>query len=162
LPGRKIISFMLFVAAVAAVSAFGSLFLPGEWYAALRKPAWNPPSRVFAPVWTALYLLMAVAAWMVWLRDHAQVRRALRWWVIQLLLNGAWSWLFFGLHRPGWALAEMSLLVVAIAITIGLFRRARPVAALLMVPYLAWVLFAWALNFSIWRLNGGGPATILG
>lgn len=160
--GGKYISLILFVAAVAAISLFGSLFIPGEWYAGLRKPAWNPPAWVFAPVWTTLYLMMAVAAWQVWLRAHRQRNRALKWWGIQLLLNGAWSWLFFGLHRPGWAFAEMSVLLLAIVITIRLFRRVRRSAAVLMTPYLAWVAFAWVLNLAIWRLNGGGVGTLLG
>lgn len=104
---------------------------------------------------------MAFAAWQVWERQHQLSRRAVAWWLVQLLLNGAWSWLFFGLHRTGWALAEMAMLLIAIQMTIRLFRRIEPFAASLMMPYLAWVVFAWILNLAIWRMNGGGLASIL-
>ena len=105
-------------------------------------------------------LMMAVAAWQVWQRRHRLRTQAMRMWGIQLILNGAWSWLFFGLHRPGWALACMTLLWMAILGTIRLFRNIRPSAAYLMMPYLAWVSFAWVLNLTIWLMNGGGLDSI--
>lgn len=132
----------------------GALFPPGDWYAALAKPAWNPPNWIFGPVWTALYAMMAVSAWLVWQGSEGAVRRrALGWYAVQLVLNAAWTPLFFGLHFLGVAFAEILLLWVAIAATIAAFRRVSRVAAWLLVPYLAWVSFAAALNFTLWRLN---------
>jgi len=159
---KKVVSLLFFLLLVALAAGAGSLFAPGEWYASLRKPFFNPPSWVFGPVWAALYLLMAVAAWQVWLREHHAGRVALKWWGVQLVLNAAWSGLFFGLHRPGWALAEMVLLFFAILITINYFRRVKPAAAQMMMPYLLWVGFAWILNLSIWLMNGGGLGSIYG
>ena len=132
----------------------GARFPPGEWYRGLAKPAWNPPNSVFAPVWTVLYTLMAAAAWLVWLR-HGLVATLipLVLFVIQLLLNSAWSWLFFGLHRPGTALVEIVVLWTVILATLISFWRLAPLAGVLLVPYLAWVSFAAVLNWSIWRMN---------
>jgi tryptophan-rich sensory protein len=124
------------------------------WYLGLNKPAWNPPSFVFAPVWTALYTLMGIAAWRVW-RHGGFARQAgpLSLFLVQLGLNGAWSLIFFGAHAPTWALLEIAALWVAIVLTIGAFRRIDAVAASLLLPYLAWVTFATALNAAIVRLN---------
>lgn len=133
--------------------AFGSQFPPGEWYAALAKPAWTPPSWVFGPVWTLLYVLMGVAAWLVWDRHRNAARGALTLFVLQLIVNAAWSWLFFGLRSPAVAFAGIVLLWALILATVIAFRRLRPPAAALLLPYLAWVTFAAALNFAIWRLN---------
>jgi translocator protein len=137
-----------------AAAAFGGLFMPGEWYASLKKPSWNPPGWVFGPVWTTLYVMMAVAAWLVWKRGGFSAQRpALVLFLVQLALNAAWTPLFFGLHRPGLAFAEMLLLWLAIAATLAAFRRVSRVAAWLLAPYLAWVSFAAALNLGLWRLN---------
>lgn len=133
--------------------AFGSQFPPGEWYAALAKPGWTPPSGVFGPVWTLLYVLMGVAAWLVWDRHRNAARVALTLFVLQLIVNAAWSWLFFGLRSPALAFAGIVLLWALILATVIAFRRLRPPAAALLLPYLAWVTFAAALNFAIWRLN---------
>ena len=151
---RSILALLFFLAVTFGVAAIGAQFGPGEWYASLQKPSWNPPSWVFAPVWTALYLMMAIAAWMVWRTEDPRRRIALALYLTQLLLNGLWSWIFFGLKSPGMAFADIVLLWVAIAITLEAFRRIRPVSAALLVPYLAWVSFASALNFAIWRANG--------
>ncbi len=164
-------SLVAVLVSVMLVSAFGAQFGAGEWYAELAKPDWNPPSWVFAPVWSLLYLMMALAAWLVWNAPHPDPGNpgphpsraaAIGFWGIQLVLNGAWSWLFFGLERPGWALAEMTLLIAVLALTINAFRKVRDAAAWLLAPYMAWLLFAWALNFTLWRLNGGGLATLFG
>lgn len=137
-----------------AAAAMGGMFMPGEWYASLKKPSWNPPGWVFGPVWTALYAMMAVAAWLVWRRGgFAGQRRALTFFLVQLALNAAWTPLFFGLHWPGVAFGEIVLLWLAIAATIASFRPVSPIAAGLLVPYLAWVSFASVLNFALWRLN---------
>lgn len=125
--------------------------MPGVWYAALNKPAWNPPAWVFGPAWTLLYLLMAIAAWLVWMRDGW--RRPLRLYFVQLALNAAWTPIFFGAHQLGWALVEIMALWAAILLTMLGFRRVNPAAGALFVPYLAWVTFAMVLNFTLWRLN---------
>ena len=132
----------------------GAWAMPGEWYATLRKPTWNPPSWIFGPVWTALYLMMATAAWLVWQRGGwSGQRRALTLYLVQLVLNAAWTPLFFGLKMPGPAFAEILLLLGAIIATTVAFRRVNKGAAALLVPYLAWVSFAAFLNFTLWRLN---------
>ena len=137
-----------------AAAAFGSLFMPGEWYASVKKPAWNPPGWVFGPVWTALYTMMAVAAWLVWRRGGwAAQRRPLTLFLVQLALNAAWTPLFFGLKQPGWAFTDIVLLWLAIGASLFAFRPVSRVAAWLLAPYLAWVSFAATLNFTLWRLN---------
>lgn len=127
---------------------------PDGWYAALAKPAWNPPGWLFGPVWTALYVLMGVAAWLVWRRGgwRAQ-RRPLGWFVAQLALNALWTPLFFGFHRIDLALLEIVVLWGAIVAMIAAFARTSALAAWLLAPYLAWVSFATFLTFTLWRLN---------
>ena len=124
------------------------------WYRTIGKPTWNPPDSVFGPVWTALYILMAIAAWLAW--RPAGFKAAafpLSLFGAQLLLNVAWSWIFFGLHQPGWAFAEIVILWLAIVATIVAFLRCSRLAGWLLVPYLAWVSFASVLNCAIWQLN---------
>jgi translocator protein len=133
--------------------AFGSQFQPGAWYAALDKPSWNPPSWVFGPVWTVLYIMMGVAAWLVWDRYRSAARTALAVFVVQVVFNGLWSYLFFGLQSPALAFAGIVILWSLIVTTLVLFWRARTVAGVLLLPYLAWVSFAAVLNFTIWQLN---------
>ena len=126
-----------------------------NWYVTLAKPSWTPPNWIFGPVWSALYLGMAVAAWLVWRQGGwagAVVPMIL--FSVQLVLNLSWSWLFFGLQNPGAAFAEVVLLWASIAATTVAFWFRSPVAGMLLVPYLAWVSFASVLNFAIWRLNG--------
>ncbi len=151
----------LIVACAVSLSAglIGSFVTPGagvrEWYATIEKPTFTPPGWVFGPVWTTLYLLTGVAAFLVWqkgLRSRA-VRVALGWFVVQLVLNALWSPVFFGLHRIDLALVVVILLWAAIVVTIYRFFRVSRPAALLLVPYLLWVSFATVLNFSLWRLN---------
>jgi len=139
-----------------AAGWIGSRFTPGAWYAALAKPAWNPPAAVFAPVWSALYLLMGLAAWLVWRRaGFAGARLALVLFIVQLGLNALWSYLFFGLHRPGLAFWDVVALWAGILVVTVLFWRVDWRAGALMVPYVAWVGFASCLNFALWRLNAG-------
>jgi translocator protein len=125
-----------------------------DWYRTLDRPAWSPPSAVFGPVWTALYAAMGVAAWLVW-RERARraVGAALTLFVLQLVPNAAWSWLFFGLNRMDLAFADIVLLWVLIVAMIAAFWSIRRLAALLLVPYLLWVTFAAALNLALWRMN---------
>ena len=132
--------------------AIGAPFTAPDWYRRLDKPALAPPPSVFGPVWSFLYLLMGIAAWRV---SSAERRssRPLRLFGLQLLLNGAWAPIFFGLRQPGLAFAEIVATWLAIAATLVSFARTRLVAGLLLVPYLAWVTYATALNWSIWRRN---------
>jgi translocator protein len=133
---------------------FGAQFEPGTWYAELRKPEWTPPPFVFGPVWTVLYILMAVAAWLVWRRSgFSGASLALSLYLLQLVLNGIWSFLFFGLNRPGLAALELSVLLLVLMATILTFHAHSRMAALLLIPYLLWAGFALLLNISIWRLN---------
>jgi tryptophan-rich sensory protein len=139
---------------VAALGSLATTRSIGDWYAGLQKPPWNPPNWIFGPVWTALYAAMAVAAWLVWQRVGLRpASGALGLFAVQLVLNAGWSWLFFGLRNPGAAFAEIVLLWVSILLTLLAFRWISPAAGWLMVPYLGWVSFAAALNFTIWRLN---------
>lgn len=124
------------------------------WYPELNKPPWTPPSRVFGPVWTALYVMMAVALWLAWRGQPQAAGSCTAVFAVQLVLNLAWSAVFFGFRQPGWALAEIVVLWVAIAATAWRLWLAAPAAGLLMVPYLAWVTFATALTAAIWRMNG--------
>jgi len=135
-------------------AAIGGQFTPGEWYAGLEKPPWNPPDWLFGPVWTVLYGLMAVAAWLVWKEFGFRAAPAsLSLFMAQLALNAAWSWVFFGLQRPGLAFLNLVLLCVAVAAVTAAFWKRLRLAGVLLVPYLLWILFAAALNFQIWRLN---------
>jgi translocator protein len=142
------------VAVVASIASIGALFPPGAWYASLRKPGFNPPAWVFGPAWTTLYLMIAASLWQLWRAPASAARtRALWWMALQLLLNAAWTPIFFGLHRPGWALLEIGLLWFAITAAGLAASRVSRAAAWLLVPYLAWVSFATVLNAAIWVLN---------
>ena len=148
---------LLFLAVCFAVSGMGAIFTSrsvSEWYPVLQKPSWNPPAWVFGPVWTVLYLMMAIAAWMVWRRrGFREGAAALLIFAFQLALNAAWSPLFFGLRNPLAGLLDIIPLWAAILATIAAFRKISPLAAALLIPYWLWVSFATALNFMIWRLN---------
>ena len=129
------------------------------WYGLLEKPVFQPPAWVFGPVWTMLYVLMAVSAWLVWEKaDEKPIKIPLVLFYVQLLLNVMWSGLFFGMGRPDLALAEILVLWTLIAVVTVLFFRVRRTAGLFLVPYLAWVSFAVVLNGFIWWLNRGGGA----
>jgi tryptophan-rich sensory protein len=106
-------------------------------------------------VWAFLYLTMALAAWQIWLTGHYSRLGALSLWLVQLVLNVAWSWLFFGLHRLGWAWLELGLLIAVVVLCIRAFRQLSNSAAYLMAPYLVWLIFSWVLNFATWTMNGG-------
>jgi benzodiazapine receptor len=132
----------------------GSRFPVDEWYAALSKPSWNPPNWLFGPVWSALYLLMAISVWLVWReKGISGAILPLSIFLLQLILNVAWSWLFFGLHEPSWAFSEIIVLWLTILANIILFWRINTISGVLLVPYLAWVTFAAFLNYTLWRLN---------
>ncbi len=151
---RALPSLLLILAICYGVAFFAAQFQPDTWYTALEKPAWTPPEWVFAPVWSLLYGMMAVAAWLVWQRrDSDGVAAALAAFAFQLVLNGAWSWLFFGLNLVTVALAEILLLWLAVALTTVLFFRQRALAGWLLVPYLIWLSYAVSLNAGIAALN---------
>jgi translocator protein len=147
---------IVFLAICLGAGGLGSFFTGNsvrEWYPSLRKPVGTPPSWVFGPVWTTLYVLMAVSGWLVWREYRWGALPALLIFFGQLALNVAWSGIFFGSRMPGVAFAEIVLLWLAILWTMLIFFLLLPVAALLLVPYLVWVTYASYLNFGIWRLN---------
>ena len=137
----------------AAIGASASL-RAGTFYAQLVRPDWAPPASVFGPVWTVLYAMMAVAAWLVWRRRRLQLAQiGLVFFVFQLALNALWSWLFFGWNLGALSFLEIIVLWASIAATLALFWRVVPLAGVLLIPYLGWVTFAAALNYQIWQLN---------
>jgi tryptophan-rich sensory protein len=139
----------------AAVGGLASVDAP-TFYGQLVRPSWAPPGWLFGPVWSVLYLLMGVAAWLVWSRaGFAAARAALILFVIQLVANALWSWLFFVWHLGAAAFVEVLVLWLLIVATIGAFWRVRRLAAVLLLPYLGWVSFAAALTFAVWRRNPG-------
>lgn len=139
----------------AAVGAVASMDAQ-DFYGQLAKPGWAPPASVFGPVWTMLYLLMGGAAWLVWRERPSQsVDGALGLYIVQLAANALWSWLFFGWHQGAIAFGEVLLLFALIAVTALAFWRVRPLAGLLLLPYLAWVGFASALTWAVWQRNPG-------
>lgn len=150
------LSISIFVVAVAG--AIGSVVTSSSvatWYASLPKPSFNPPAWVFAPVWTILFLLMAIAAYLVWKKGwkRREVRVALGFYLAQLILNVLWSVLFFGYHNLAAAYVEVIILWFAIFLTVEFFRDISKVAARLLLPYLLWVAFAAFLNFSLWNIS---------
>ena len=139
--------------ATAAVGAVASVRAV-EFYQQLVRPSWAPPAWLFGPVWSGLYLLMGIAAWLVWREaGFGRGRVALGLFLVQLGANALWSWLFFAWHLGLWACVEIVVLWVLIACTLAAFWRIRALAGALLVPYLAWVTFATALAFATWRLN---------
>ena len=146
-----LLGWLLVVFVAAAVGAAASVDAP-SFYAQLSKPAWAPPAGVFGPVWTVLYALMGVAAWLVW-RSPGPKRAALTLFGAQLAANALWSWLFFAWHRGALAAVEILVLLALIVAMIVAFWRISRLAALLMVPYLLWVSFASMLTWAVWRSN---------
>lgn len=156
-PGRDplwaIIRFIIILSLVGLAASFGALFMPGPWYEALNKPALTPPGWIFPPVWTALYLVIAVAGWLAWSNVAGSMHPAVIAWGSQLVVNALWSWIFFGLENAGLALLDILVLLLLI---LAFMRYAFPVsrsAALLFVPYALWVGFAAYLNLGIVVLN---------
>lgn len=161
---EKILSLVFSIIVCEAAGAIGSLFTAPAiplWYASLTKPAFNPPSWIFAPVWTALFALMGIALWLI-LEKRPFVRKNMIWavgvFILQLALNILWSYFFFGQNDPGAAFVEIIFLWLAIAATIVIFYRIRRPAAYLLIPYLLWVSFAGFLNYSLWKLNASPEA----
>jgi tryptophan-rich sensory protein len=152
--GRQTLALVGWLALCLAASSTALFVSTGGWYADLHKPSWNPPSWIFGPVWTLLYVMMAVAAWLVWREGGWKTQgRTLGLFLLQWLLNALWTPLFFGMYRSGLAFAEIIMLWSVLAATLRSFWRVKKAAGVLLVPYLAWVSFAALLNFTIWRLN---------
>ncbi len=155
-PARQAVGLAACFVGVFLAAGLGSVFTAtsvNTWYPALAKPPWTPPAWVFGPVWTLLYAMMAIAAWLVWRRGGDAARRGLRWFVVQLALNVLWSVIFFGGRMPGLATVDIVALWGAAIVTGITFWRISRTAGLLLVPYLLWVSFATMLNIAIWRLN---------
>lgn len=148
---------ILFVAVCLGIAGAGGLFTAGsvqDWYPVLQKPAWTPPSWIFGPVWTILYVMMAIAAWLVWRKRQVdKVQGALGLFLLQLALNAAWSPLFFGLKNPLAGLLDIIPLWAAILVTLMFFLRISIAAGVLLIPYWLWVSYATALNFTLWIMN---------
>lgn len=151
IPALAVFLVLCFSAAGLGGLATGSSV--STWFPTLNRPSFQPPGWVFGPVWTVLYTLMAIAAWLAYRARPRISSAAMILFAVQLILNTAWSFLFFGLRRPDLAAIEIVLLLGAIAATTAAFFRIAPLASALMIPYLVWVAFATVLNFAIWRLN---------
>jgi benzodiazapine receptor len=149
--GLALAGFVVLCLAVGGLGGWATAQSVAEWYPTLAKPSWTPPPWLFAPVWTVLYILMGVAAWLVWKAGNA--KGAMLLFGAQLLLNLAWSFLFFGARSPGLALIDIAALWLAIAAMIFAYAFRSRLAAYLTVPYLAWVSFAMALNAAVFMLN---------
>lgn len=144
----------LLVSFAAAAIGGAATINAGDFYARLDRPDWAPPQAVFGPVWTMLYFLLGIAAWLVWRERRLPVARTALWFfVAQHVLNALWSWLFFAWQRGALAFAEIVVLLVLIAATLVLFWRVRPLAGLMLVPYLLWVSYASALTWALWQRN---------
>ncbi len=144
----------LIVSFIAAAIGGAASIQAGEFYTELIRPNWAPPPSVFGPVWTVLYALMGIAAWLVWrVSGFRAARFALTLFLVQLALNSLWSWLFFGWQRGGFAFADILVLWVLIVATVISFWRTMSLAGALLVPYLLWVTFAAGLNYAVWQLN---------
>jgi tryptophan-rich sensory protein len=154
---RELFGFVAFLGLCLIASAIGGVATAssvGTWYPILAKPSFNPPNWIFAPVWTALFFMMAVAGWRVWRRDGlAGARSAMTLFALQLVLNVTWSIVFFGLRSIGAAMVEILVLLLAILATMLVFWQRDRVAGMLFMPYAAWVSFAAVLNAALWRLN---------
>jgi len=150
----SLLGFLFFLIISFSAALPGAFFMPGEWYKTLAKPSFNPPGWIFGPVWTILYTVMAIAAWLVWRKSgFRKAATAIIVFLFQLVLNALWTVLFFGMHSPKHAFIDITCLWVAILATAAAFWNHSKPAGLLMVPYLLWVSFAMLLNFFLWRMN---------
>lgn len=152
-PHGTILSSIIVLSLVGLAASFGALFTPGPWYEALNKPALTPPGWIFPPVWTVLYLMIAVAGWLAWRNTTGLMHPAVIAWGSQLVVNALWSWIFFGLKIPGLALLDILVLLILILAFVRCAFPASRSAALLFVPYALWVGFAAYLNLAIVVLN---------
>lgn len=151
---NKYASLLVFFVVTMAAASVGSIVIPGPWYEALAKPSWTPPNWLFAPTWFVLYFMIAIAGWLAW---RTQGRGpALPFWIAQLALNAAWSYIMFGRHEIGLAMLDLvALWLMIVGFILTVWQSSR-LASLLFLPYLAWVTFAGALNYAVWHMNPGG------
>jgi len=154
---KSILPLLISILIVFSFGFIGSFFTTSSitnWYAFINKPLFSPPNWIFAPVWTLLYILMGISAFLIWKkRDNLKTKQAFIFYGIQLILNALWSIIFFGMHNPGLALLEIIILWLFILITLIKFYKINKIAGLLFIPYLLWVSFASILNYAIWMLN---------
>ena len=159
----RYLSLLVFLLLVITASFIGSGFEAGEWYhSVVNQPSWAPPAWLFGPAWAIVYVLMALAAWNVWLTGHYSRLGALAWWILLLVLNVTWSVLFFGLERTGWALPVLGLAIGIAVFCIKTFSPLSRQAVFLMLPYVFWASFIWVLNLAIWTLNRGFLGRFIG
>lgn len=149
----KIAVCVLLCAGLGFASGFSTANEINGWYQQIQKPSWNPPNWIFSPVWTSLYILMGIAAGLIWHSANEKKNKALMLFVLQFMFNLAWSFIFFSQHEIGWALAEITVMLILIIATTISFYRINKTAAWLMIPYILWVSFATCLNGAIWLLN---------
>lgn len=154
-PRKQVLGLLVCLAVAFATAGLGAVasIRAAEFYQGLTQPPWAPPSSVFGPVWNFLYLCMGIASWLVWRARDDRGGVALGVYGVQLALNALWSWLFFAWHQGRWAFGEILILWVFIVATVVLFWRIRRLAAVLLLPYLAWVSFAACLAYTVWQLN---------
>ena len=155
---KNIVRFIVAVIIPVAIGAVAGIFTStsiASWYITLNKPSFNPPNWIFAPVWTLLYILMGIAFYIIWIKQTSKSlkNKAMIFYFAQLILNFAWSLIFFYLQQPGWALLNIFLLLILITGTIFWFSKISKPASWLLFPYILWVSFATILNFAIWKLN---------
>jgi len=154
---KSILPLLVFILITLFAGFIGSFFTTpsiASWYAFINKPSFSPPNWLFAPVWSLLYILMGIAAFLIWQkRDNLKTKPALMFYGIQLILNTLWSIIFFGMHNPGLAFLEIIILWSFILITLIKFYKINKTSGILFIPYLIWVSFASILNFAVWMLN---------
>ena len=154
---KSILPLLISILIVFSFGFIGSFFTTSSitnWYAFINKPLFSPPNWIFGPVWTLLYILMGISAFLIWKkRDNLKTKQAFIFYGIQLILNALWSIIFFGMHNPGLAFLEIIILWLFILITLIKFYKINKIAGLLFIPYLLWVSFASILNYAIWMLN---------
>jgi len=158
----RYVTLAVFLVLVVIAAAISGSFAAGEWYFLVHKPQWTIPAWAFGPAWASAYVLVAAAMWIVWTSGHHLRRGALTWWLLQLVLVIVWSWLLFGMNRSGWSMAAMLLLIGMALMCIKVFAASSRLAALLLVPWLLWLVYLWALTIAIWLLNGGGFGVSVG
>lgn len=149
----KIAICIIVCVALGLLSGLSTVDAIKNWYQYINKPSWNPPNWLFAPVWTLLYILMGIAVALIWHSSNQNKKTAIGIFIVQFVLNLAWSFIFFNMHKIGWAFAEIIIMLFFISLTILLFYKINKTAAWLMLPYLCWVSFATVLNGAIWYLN---------
>ncbi|MFN7163949.1 MAG: TspO/MBR family protein [Hyphomonas sp.] len=157
---ENLVALALFVLANLAAASSGAIFRPGAWYAALSKPPWTPPNWAFPVTWSVLFVLNAVAGWLVWLTGGAGAAGALALYGVSLAINASWSGVFFGARRMGLGFVIVVMLWLSIAAVMAAFAPISAVAAGMLVPYLAWVTIASALNLRVWQLNRTQPHSV--